>query len=55
MGDQKWICEKCKKSGRVSYTKDEADVMSVAHKIGDDHRRVSPDCDNPAGMLRCPD
>jgi len=55
MGDQEWICEKCKRSGKVSYTKDEADVMSVVHKIGDDHKRVSPNCTQSTTMLRCSD
>jgi hypothetical protein len=51
MPQQKWECEKCKKTGSVEYEKG-ADVMTVVHQLGDDHQLVSPKCDQPTGMLR---
>ena len=48
---QPWKCDKCKKSGKVEFTKGE-DVMSVVHKIGDSHRKKSTRCDQPTGMIR---
>jgi len=50
---QKWECEKCKEKGSVEYEKG-ADVMSVVHLIGDDHRRVSGKCDQPTSHIRVP-
>lgn len=48
---QKWFCEKCKKSGSVGYRAHE-DVMTVVQLIGDDHKKVSPGCDQPTSMIR---
>ena len=53
MTKQKWVCGRCKKEGEVTFKKG-TDVMSVVHKIGDNHRRVSPRCEQPVGMLRVP-
>lgn len=49
--DQHWSCEKCKKTGSVKFPVHN-DVMSVVHLIADDHKRVSPDCDQPVSGIR---
>ena len=37
---QRWCCDI---TGETKYERGE-DIMTVAHKIGDDHKRVSPEC-----------
>ncbi len=49
--EQHWTCEKCGASGSVKHEQ-HTDVMSVVHLIGDDHRRVSTECDQPVAYIR---
>ncbi|MBI2612720.1 hypothetical protein HYW59_02820 [Candidatus Kaiserbacteria bacterium] len=49
--EQHWTCEKCKATGSVKYQL-HGDVMSVVYLIEDDHKRVSPDCDQPVSSIR---
>lgn len=51
MAEQLWRCDKCQKEGTVHY-EEGADVMQVAYLIEDDHKRLSPDCKNPAGQIK---
>lgn len=48
---QRWACEKCAQTGVVRYQL-RGDVMSVVLLIEDDHKRVSPTCDQPVSGIR---
>lgn len=41
--EQTWKCEICKKTGSVSYQKNEL-WFKVVSRIGKDHKQVSPNC-----------
>jgi hypothetical protein len=47
----RWWCEKCRRSNQIES--DREDVMSVVNALGDDHKRVSLECDNPTSRLNC--
>lgn len=49
--EQRWACEKCKATGSVKHEQ-HADVISVVYLIEDDHKRVSPECDQPVRGIR---
>ncbi len=49
--EQRWSCEKCKATGSVKHEQ-RADVMSVVYLIEDDHKRVSPECNQPVRGIR---
>lgn len=49
--EQHWYCEKCDTTGSMTHD-EHADVMSVVHQVGDDHKRVSPNCGQPTGYIR---
>jgi hypothetical protein len=52
MKEQIWLCEKCKMWGRIGYEEHE-DIMSVAHKIFEHHKKASQyKCDGDATTIR---
>jgi len=51
MKTQLWWCEVCGTLGAVRHT-DKADVMSVLHDQGAQHRKAAPLCSNHMMYLR---
>lgn len=49
--EREWTCEKCGAKGKVSHERN-ADVLSVVYLIEDDHKRASPECDQPIRGIR---
>ncbi len=49
--DQEWTCDKCGVNGIV-YVWVGQDVMSVVNRIRDQHKELSPECDNPVRKIR---
>lgn len=51
MKRQEYICDECELESHIFFQEREG-VMSVIHKISDDHRKWSPECSNPVYKLR---
>lgn len=48
---QEYECEKCGVESHVNVDRHE-DVMSVVYKLEADHKKWSPECDQPVRKLR---
>jgi hypothetical protein len=51
MKRQEYVCDECELESHIFFQERE-DVMSVIHKISDDHRKRSPKCLNPVCKMR---
>lgn len=51
---QYWECEDCGKTGKITLAGDE-NVLDIAVKIGFDHNKLSPECENPPDQLELGD
>lgn len=48
---QLWFCDDCGTIGALKL-KDHEDVMSVIHRMGDQHKEVAPKCQRGTMMLQ---
>ena len=51
MTEQEWRCDKCKVNSIV-YVFQGDGIFDVENRIHDQHKQLSPDCDNPVKKIR---